>query len=166
MSKLNDTVSKLNIFATDLRSFAAASDTNRTLLSDLRNQTQKFDSLGTGTLGVDQEYVDLDHWSKLVAGAQVSDTLKLDAANLRSALATFVVREHHGGGAFSANTPIINLDNASGVAVYFPPQASPQTYQDYAKNTLTFPGESGWAGFLSTLLDGGIMIRTRILRIP
>ena len=134
-------------FAQELLRYALASQSNRDTLASLRQRVQTFDSGGNTVLTQEDEYVDLYHWAFLVSG--ISDSaLRSAAISLYTALRP-IVYEHHANGTIDG-VPV-NLDNAHGVAIYYPLHPSERTYQTY-RNELAFATDTLWDEFLQSQL--------------
>jgi hypothetical protein len=152
LTKLDDLTLKTDALAGELLRYALASAANRSTLAALRSQVQKFDSNGSFTITNEDEYVDLDHWAALVQSGVNDSAVQSAATALRGAIPGLVIREHHLSGLLSdsnGSSNTVNLDNARGIGIYYPPQASVKTYQTYARGDLTFSVETRWVNFLA-----------------
>lgn len=136
--------------AGELLRFALASSANRDLLINLRSQAQKFDSGGNYTVTEDDEYVDLQHWVSLVQAGIGDASVKQAATALQQTLPGAVLREHHASGNIALDTNVsVNLEQAHGIAIYYPARASTKTYQTYVRGDLNFPIDTRWDEFLA-----------------
>ncbi|MFN8472510.1 MAG: clostripain-related cysteine peptidase [Anaerolineae bacterium] len=117
-----------------------------------RDSAPKFDSRDYYRITVDDEFVDLYHLAfrlgqfvprpeAQLAAQRLIDTIKND----------FVVKEYHESGTWIGDTDVCwSLDNAHGVAIYFPPRPGSQDYNRYAAHQLfRFTSDSTWDDFLA-----------------
>jgi hypothetical protein len=88
------------------------------------NAIRVFDSRNYFVLDrLDDEYVDLYHLAQLVNTSNITDTaVKAAAPNVMNAVSQAVIAEHHQSGTRGAS--VLNLDNAHGISIYFPPNSS------------------------------------------
>ena len=146
LRQVNPVVAKLNSFADALVVYALSSPEHRTLLSSLRSQAQKFDSNDDHAITDDDEYVDLSHWTSLVAREVQDPAVRQAAQVLIGSLSSLVVYQRQRSAILDQR--LISLDHAQGVAIYYPRRASATTYQTYRAD-LTFAGETHWDEFLA-----------------
>jgi DNA-binding beta-propeller fold protein YncE len=147
LSQIDMVTRKTDALAVELLRYALASEANRTTLQNLRAQVQKFDSSGDIAITNQDEYIDLDHWATLLQSGVSDAKVQGAASDVRVALLTFVVSEHHASGSVYG-TPI-DLDHARGVGIYYPPQPSVKTYQTYVRGELNFVTDTYWDEFLA-----------------
>jgi streptogramin lyase len=150
MSKIDTIVTRTDTLASELLRYALSSTTNRNALMNLRAQTQAFDSTGDGQITAEDEYVDLNHWATLAQTGINDSAVKNAALALHSDLTGFIVRERHQTGGY--NGQVVNLEQAHGVAIYYPRQLSSTTYQFYGQGGLTFPVDTHWDEYLAATL--------------
>jgi len=150
LSHVDDVARKTDALAGVLRSFALADATNRTALMQVRIQTQKLDSNGSGSITGDDAYVDLYHFASVLRTAVNDSGVRNTALALQNALPTFTLHERHAAGSFNGTT--VDLGNAHGTAIYYPPQLSAQTYQGYVQGGLNFPTDVRWDDYLTAAL--------------
>ncbi len=136
--------------ATELDAFTRSNPDARIILSSIRNQVQLLDSSGDILLNAQDEYIDLDHWAELIRNGIDDPAVRAAADHLRSEIASFVIREHSASGSY--NTIDVNLDNARGIGIYYPPTHSARTNQQY-RNELNFAADTFWDEFLTTELS-------------
>jgi len=108
---------------------------------------QKFDSSGNIAITNDDEYIDLDHWASLLQSGVSDSRVQSAAGDLRIALATLVVSEHHASGSVYGTR--IYLDHARGVGIYYPPRPGVKTYQTYVQGDFNFVPDTHWDEFLA-----------------
>ncbi len=145
MDKLEDVVARVNILATDLTQYARASTANQNQLSDIRAQSQPFDSNNDSVINTLDSYIDLSDWASKVQVIQ-DTAIKSDASALINAITACIVAEGHDS---SRQPGGMNLKGAHGLAIYYPPQPSGQLYQMYIQGELLFPLNTRWADFLA-----------------
>ncbi len=115
----------------------------------VRNQVQPFDSRDYGVLDSDDEYVDLYHLAELVL-ASISDPAVQSAAQaVMDAVQACVVAEHHYSGVDPWSGNYWDLDDAHGIALYYPPRSGGWDYNNYvAGGSWAFCSETVWDEFL------------------
>lgn len=139
----------LNSVASELLRYAQAGQANLTTLASVRQQTQLLDSSGDGKLAADDEYIDLNDWLTNTL-AIIPDTQVQQAATAaRTALKAAIIAEHHASGTIKGT--FVNLDNASGLGIYYPPAPGARTYQTYRIN-MSFAEATLW----DELLQAGL----------
>jgi PKD repeat protein len=123
--------------------------TNITQTIDIRNDVQTFDSRDYQTLNSTDEYVDLYHFAELV-DARISDaTVQSRAQDVMNAVANCIVAEHHRSGQDPWSRNYWHLDNAHGIAVYFPPRSAGWDYDNYVTgDNWAFCSATAWDDFL------------------
>lgn len=156
MSQLNAVTLAVDDLAKAQLAFSLGGAANRAALSALRGQVQKLDSSNDGALTAGDEYVDLDHWAELLAGSgAVSAEVRAKAAALRSTLSGFVLGPQHQSGqaAVPPSTVLqpISLDNARGLAIYYPQSPGVSSYQVYQRE-LEFAADTSWDEWLQSQL--------------
>jgi hypothetical protein len=149
-------------------------DTRRDELKNVRTAAQKYDSGGLEVIRLDTEdvYVDIIDLSERIR-TQVNDT-DVDAAttavidavqgNSSRNISPFVIYESHATSTYTAFDPgqqrevtfDINLDNAHGIGLFYPPRkttSSNSTYVDYIEHRLfDVTRDSGWTRFIGNAL--------------
>jgi len=117
-----------------------------------RDATQKFDSRDYYKITNEDEYLDLYDFARRIKLWVPNATAQSAAQEVMDAiLGGFVVAEHHESKSFDfAGTELHwNVDNAHGVAIYFPPAPGGNGYGDYVNNVLfSFTADSQWDEFL------------------
>jgi uncharacterized repeat protein (TIGR01451 family) len=157
LSRIEAVTNALKQLSISLISYANASQSNRSLLTNVRNQSQKFDSGGQPHLSItnDDFYIDLVDFT-LRLKQQINAGGIPEAAN--SLLGTlqgdqpFVVFNSLRSGTFDyyGETRTWNLDGAHGISIYYPPRTGGAIFSDYTTG-ITFPGfnnDSQWANYL------------------
>jgi hypothetical protein len=162
MSRLDVVIEVLNGFADGLTAFAATNQTNRDTLKDLRNQSQKFLSVGGLPTKItnDNSYVDLVDFALRVK-PQVNDHgVPAAADSLVAAIGStqqpgFVIYEAHRGGSFTygdGKDRNWNLSGAHGVSIYYPYTAYGTKFDDYVKGRTfqEFATINRWSNYLQS----------------
>jgi hypothetical protein len=159
ISQLGETVTTLKTFSNALTSFAAINQSNRTLLNNIRTQSQKFDSGGEPFLTIDNEdkYVDLVDFAERAQLLITSNGVPAAANNLIGTITgntPLVIYESHHSGSFDfyGESYTWNIDGAHGISIYYPSKAAGSIYGNYISN-VTFPNfnnQTGWADYLQT----------------
>jgi hypothetical protein len=150
LSQVNAVVGKIDDLAGELLRYALASQSNRTKLTTIRSQAQKFDSSGDMAITNADEYLDLKDWITHLQQVQngVNDSaVQSKAAALASALPALVVRERHASGLYADIQ--VDLEDARGIAIFYPPQPSTRSYQGYAQGDFVFTRDTRWDEFLA-----------------
>ena len=123
---------------------------NKYYISNTRDATQKFDSQDYHRITLEDEYLDLYHLAQLIKQNVPDDTVKDAAQGVMDAIGVvgegFVVAEHHESGAYHGT--YLDLDNAHGVAIYYPPASGGYHYSDYLGHVFRFTADSEWDEFL------------------
>lgn len=151
LTKVNAVATAVQSLASELLRYSLASTDQRSHVEHVRQQAQTFDSDGNVIINDADTYIDLDHWASLVQAQIGDDAVQHAASTLLTIIPSFVIAEHHNSGSYSGHA--VNLDNAHGVAIYYPTTPSATTYQTYARGDLTFPSDTGWSAFLAGGLD-------------
>jgi hypothetical protein len=110
----------------------------------IRDAVQVFDSRDYYVLDEKDEYVDLQHLAELVKAGGLSDSRSQQKAQvLLTAIQNFVILSHARSGQHYYTKAYWDLDNAHGLAIYFPPRSGGW---DYIKYTTGDPlsGLSTW----------------------
>jgi photosystem II stability/assembly factor-like uncharacterized protein len=118
-------------------------------IADIRTTTQKFSSRDYYRISNEDEYLDLydlvDKLARFAPNAEVQQA----ALAVRDAITAALVAEYHQSGSWNG-AETWNLDQAHGVAIYFPPHAAGRDYAGYASHTLVeFTRDSLWDEFLA-----------------
>lgn len=124
-------------------------DNIKNYIQNARSATQKFDSRDYFRITNDDEYVDLYHLAERLKQYVPNSTVQTAAQGVMDAItAGFVVAEHHQSG--TVDSSYWDLDNAHGVAVYFPPRSGSDDYNQYVGHQLfQFTIDSQWDSFLA-----------------
>jgi hypothetical protein len=148
-SKLDLLANATNALAERLKDYVYASPAQQEALANLRAQAQKFDSRNTYQLTEDQEYIDLGHLASLIAGGIPDSQVQASAQAVEQAIEDAVIAERHASGLVEEFIPdtFIDLEQARGVAIYFPQQRNKRTFELYAQE-LGFAQETLWGEFL------------------
>jgi hypothetical protein len=128
------------------------------VLRQIRSQVQKLDANGSIDLTADDDYVDLCHLALVVHDLVPEQAIKDDAQSLFMAACTgppgtaLVAREHHTGGDYGDIT--VDLSNAYGVSIYWPPTSGGQDYRKYAGGELyAFTADTQWDTFIQAYAE-------------
>lgn len=122
------------------------------------DQVQRFDSQDYGYITDQDEYIDLHHLAELLMERAEDEAVREAARKLftatlpaqAGALTTTVVEEKSASGRY--NGVWWDLDNAYGVAIYFPPSANSWDYGDYISPTLRLGFDTHWDELLEIYL--------------
>lgn len=121
------------------------------------SQVQRFDSRDYGQITVQDEFVDLHHLAALIAQQTTDDSVQMAAREVVSAtiisqgeITTTLVYEQHVSGSYGGTS--WDLDNAHGLAIYFPPSSDAWDYADYVSPTLWFGHDTRWDELLLAYL--------------
>jgi hypothetical protein len=120
-------------------------------VGDARFDTQKFDSRDYYHITQNDEYVDLYDLAKNLKQSVTNSSVQVSAQGVMDAITNgFVIAEHHQSGAtIYYPGEVLNLDNAHGVSIYFPPRSGSKDYTSYLSNGLfQFTIDSHWDEFL------------------
>jgi hypothetical protein len=149
MSAIGDVGDAVDTLAHELDTYLASS--NITEMIAIRDTVQTFDSRNYLVLDSTDEYIDLYHFAELVQ-ASISDAGVQNAAQgVMDAIASCVITEHHQSGKDPWSANYWNLDNAHGIAVYFPPASGGWDYNDYVSGGIwAFCDATAWDEFLAT----------------
>jgi hypothetical protein len=130
----------------------------RVTLTRVLSQVQRFDSRDYGRIDAQDEFVDLRHLVELLAVMSDDQAVRGAARRVLTATAlseagvvtTTVVHEQHISGYHGAWW---DLDNANGVALYFPPSVLSWDYGDYVTTqTLQLGNDTRWDELLQAYL--------------
>lgn len=123
-------------------------EANKYHVYNAREATQKFDSRNYFTIDNDDEYLDLYDLARLIEQNVPDDDVKNAAQGVMDAVMVFVIAEQHTSGHYR-DYDDWNLENAHGVAIYFPPATGGWGYDDYVNHTsFDFTADSQWDEFL------------------
>lgn len=115
-------------------------------IGNTRLATQKFDSRDYYVINTDDEYLDLYDLARLLKQNVPGDTVQIAAQAVMDAVDDFVIAEHHASGYYRGH--YLNLDNAHGVSIYFPPLPGGWDYDDYMMHVFDFTAQEEWDEFL------------------
>ncbi len=140
--------SAVTTFALELNNYV--SSTNVAQIIAVRNNVQVFDSRNYGTLNsTDDEYIDLYHLANLIRISVSSPSLQNAASGLMNVITNSVIAEHHQSATDPWTSNYWNLDNAHGIAIYFPPRSGGWDYLNYVGSTSwAFCNQTQWDEFL------------------
>ena len=145
LNQLSSTLSALDAFSVALTDFALVNQSNRSILANIRNQSQKFDSGGEIYLTINDEdsYIDLVDFATRTKLQLTGYNIPTTANNLIEAVTgnqPLVIYESHRSGSFDYFGSAIswNLDGAHGISLYYPKRAAGAMYGDYTSGA-TFP---------------------------
>jgi PKD repeat protein len=125
--------------------------TNITQTTYIRNDVQTFDSRDYLTLNSTDEYVDLYHFAELVDAGISNATVQSRAQDVMNAVANCIVTEHHQSGWDPWSGNYWYLDNAHGIAIYFPPRSDSWDYDNYVTgDNWAFCSATAWDDFLAS----------------
>ncbi|MDW8072388.1 MAG: clostripain-related cysteine peptidase, partial [Anaerolineae bacterium] len=148
LSRVTAVRQAVDTFATALRDNL---NTIKTYIQNARNATQKFDSRDYYRITNDDEYLDLYHFAERVKQYVSVGDVQAAAQGVMNAIEDgFVVAERHRSGVWEGEEALYwDLDNAHGVAIYFPPRSGSLDYSQYTSHQLfSFTGEGQWDEFL------------------
>lgn len=151
MAKLEPMVTAFNAFAVEMLQVRLSNQANRDMLTALRQDVQKLDSGGDNVINAQDEYVDLDHLAELVATQSTDVSLKQKAQQLREQIHILLLFERHASGRATEQGNLVDLTNARGLAVYYPPAGSNRLYQFY-QNELDLSRDTAWNDYLQPTL--------------
>jgi len=116
---------------------------------NIRSKVQTFDSRDYTILDNTDEYIDLYHFAELV-NADISDiTVQSAAQSVMNTITNCVVAEHHQSGRDPWSGNDWHLDDAHGIAIYFPPGSGGWDYANYVTGgSWAFANATTWADFL------------------
>jgi hypothetical protein len=112
-----------------------------------RNAAQKFDSRDYFAINLDDEYLDLYDFARLIKQNVPDAGVQAAAQGVMDAVTAFVVAERHESGYYQ-QYPYWDLDDAHGVAIYFPPASGGWDYNGYMSHIFRFTAEGQWDEFL------------------
>ncbi|MBI5653990.1 MAG: hypothetical protein HZC40_26605 [Chloroflexi bacterium] len=147
LSRATNVRQALDALATALRANLNSIKTN---IQNTRTATQKFDSRDYFKITQDDEYVDLYHLAAQLKTYIADATVQSAAQNLMNAITTMVVVNQRASGMWGYDEQTYwDLQNANGVALYFPPKPGTADYNRYiGHQTFVFTTESVWDQFL------------------
>jgi PKD repeat protein len=147
MSAIGDVGSATDALAQALITYMDISNISQVI--GIRNKVQTFDSRDYLTLDSSDEYIDLYDFAEWVK-SDISDAAVQNAARgVMDAITACIVAEHHQTGTdpWSGNT--WDLDDAHGIAIYFPPTSGGWDYSNYiAGGSWGFCAGTAWDEFL------------------
>lgn len=149
MGQLAPAIAVVDDLSVELIRVAQQGAAQRDALVAVRAQAQRFDSSGNGAIETSDEYVDLGHYAALLAQAASDSALRAAAAQVGAALQSLVLVERSGSGSYGANQ--MSLEQASGVAIYYPPRPSQRTFTSY-RSDFDFATDTRWPEFLQAQL--------------
>lgn len=115
----------------------------------IRNNVQTFDSRNYQVLDSTDEYIDLYHFAELVKASISDGTVQNAAQAVMDAIGAAMVAEHHRSGQDPWSGNYWDLDDAHGVAVFFPPRSNGWDYMNYVTGgSWTFCTSTAWDEFL------------------
>jgi hypothetical protein len=110
---------------------------------------QTFDSRDYQVLDNTDEYVDLYHFAEMVKASVGDSTVQNAAQGVMDAVTNCVVAEYHKSGQDPWSGNYWDLDDAHGIAVYFPPRSNGWDYLNYVTGgSWDFCNETAWDDFL------------------
>ncbi|MBU1746364.1 MAG: NPCBM/NEW2 domain-containing protein, partial [Chloroflexi bacterium] len=129
---------------------------NKEYVSNSRSATQKFDSQEYYIISNDDEYLDLYDFARLIKQSVPDSSVKNAAQGVMNAVSACVVAERHQSGDYlnyidpaTDAPPYWDLNDAHGVAIYFPPQPGGYGYAAYVNNaSFRFTVDGQWDEFL------------------
>lgn len=165
MAKLETTVTSFDSFAKAMRRVRETNQADSGILDLIRRDVQKLDSGGDNVLSVNDEYVDLDHLAELVA-TRTNDTALVQAAQqLREQIRGLLLFERHDSGRIGKNAfTTLDLTNARGLAIYYPPTGSDRLYRMY-QNELDLSVNTEWNDYLQPSLANTIIVSLQLTPI-
>ncbi len=159
LSRVVTTLTALDRLAAELAALVNNNATNRILLDEIWQQSQRFESNGDYQITQIDSYVDLVDWASRILIGVNSPAVKAEAANLITELTgphPFIVAGSHYAQSQSlppqyASGAYIDLADAHGVSIFYPRQSNSVVYDNYINNRLfSFTSQSRWADFLMT----------------
>lgn len=131
---------------------------NKYYVTNTRTATQKFDSRHYCEITVDDEYLDLYDFARLIRQNHPDASVKNHAQALMDAVNALVVAERHQSGGLDEckdefdvvhRNVYWDLDDAHGVSIYFPPAPGVWGYDDYTSHvSFRFTVDGQWDEFL------------------
>jgi len=146
-------VSAFEGFTQALQSYTSRGPENLSQITQIRKETQVFDSDGDLELTIEDDYIDLADFTARVQ-VQIDDVgLANQTEQVIDSVDKFVLYEDHLSGPFEYfGTPKTwNLDGSHGVGIYYPNSAGGDAFSSYVTGA-TFPNlhsQSTWHEFLS-----------------
>jgi hypothetical protein len=135
-----------------------------------------FDSRVNFRTDPDDDYADLYHFAQRLEQNVTRSEIKQAAQVVMNAITAAVVVEYHESGPVRGEPGSYwDLDNAHGIAIYFPPRSGSWSYNQYISHSLfTFTRENAWDDFLKDYYgltglvpeEGEILRRSPLLRNP
>ena len=123
--------------------------TNVSQMITIRNNVQTFDSQDYYVLDSTDEYIDLYHFAELVKVSISDGMVQNSAGSVMDKIDDCVVAEHHRSGWDPWSGNYWDLDDAHGIAVYFPPQSGGWDYMNYVTGgSWAFCTTTAWDDFL------------------
>jgi PKD repeat protein len=162
MSAVESVGSATDAFAQALDAHLGGSTVSQVI--GVRNQVQTFDSRNYTVLDSTDEYVDLYHLAELVK-VNIPNTIVQDAAqSVLDAVDNCVIAERHQSGQDPWSGNYWDLDDAHGIALYFPPRSHSWDYANYVTGgSWAFCNETAWDEFLvSYFMVSGLPAETPI----
>jgi hypothetical protein len=137
-----------------LRAYLDGHPLNVSEIISSRNAVQTFDSRNYLVLDSSDEYIDLYHFAELVASNVSSPTVQSAAQGVMDAVANCVIAEHHQSGQDPWSGNYWGLDDAHGIAVYFPPASGGWDYTRYTtSSSWSFCNVTAWDEFLTKYFE-------------
>ena len=147
MSAIEDVGSAVDTLAQELNAYLIPSNIIRMIA--IRSGVQTFDSRDYLTLDSTDEYIDLYHFAELVKVDIVDVTVQAAAQDVMDAVGDCVVVEYHQSGTDPWSGNPWDLDDAHGIAIYFPPTSGGWDYSNYVTGgSWVFCVETKWDEFL------------------
>jgi hypothetical protein len=137
----------VNTLAQALSSNISSIDTT---VQNTRNATQTFDSRADFSTGPEDDYVDLyDFARRLEQNINISSVDASATAVMNAVDAAVVVEYHASGPVRRVTDSYYDLDNAHGIAIYFPPRSGSGAYNRYiGHQNFSFTQDGDWDDFL------------------
>lgn len=134
-------------------------EAHRPALDTALAAVQRFDSQDYGRITLDDEFVDVRHLAELLqaqsadGAVQAAAQTVLDALQLSvtGVITRAVVYEHHASGRYGGHW--WDVENAHGIALYFPPDAFAWDYHQYVAPVFRFSHDTQWDELLAAYLD-------------
>ncbi len=133
----------------------AALPEEKALLTQVLSQVQRLDSQDYEIIDQRDEFVDLIHLAELLMATTEDDQVRITAQYVAATTRLSQVYEQHLSGDHGSFW--WNLDNANGLAIYFPPSVNSWDYDDYLSGTLQWGSNTQWDELLDDYLRSDVL---------
>jgi clostripain len=149
-------LSQIDTLQQEVNTLAQALNTNmsswQSVIQNTRDATQMFDSRADYTTGPEDDYADLYDFAHRLEQKVSTSSIQSAARSVMSAVDATVIAEYHMSGPIRQITgSSYELENAHGIAIYFPPRSGSGSYDRYITHqNFGFTSVNNWDDFLST----------------